>query len=241
MFYFAFRYNMFFVSETAVDTQGLIYPQALKQLFVGIYAAEVAMVGLFSSFKAAGPAALMAVFLVLTILFHVTIFGHIDPLLYGLPRSLFTEEQTTEASTVETVADAGSHGVHGRPSIINKAQSRGSGVKKKGNFIVKFLKPWIYADLATLRAIVPVEEDVSSQQQYTNEVEATAYLPPSVTAKTRTLWIPADSAGVSKQEVALTGKFVPITDDGATMDDKNKINWDRDGARPPIWKEKIYY
>ena len=39
LFYLAYRYNILFVSETSVDTQGLIYPRALKQLFTGVYLA----------------------------------------------------------------------------------------------------------------------------------------------------------------------------------------------------------
>ncbi|KAM4065632.1 calcium-dependent channel, putative phosphate domain-containing protein [Hirsutella rhossiliensis] len=241
LFYFAFRYNIIFVSEATVDTQGLIYPRALKQLFAGIYVAETCMIGLFSISKAAGPAALMAVLLIFTILFQTTMFKKIDPLLYGLPCSVLTEEQTIEVNNLEAAVGDGSHGANGKPATLNKAQCSGSGVEKKGNFLMKFFKPWVCADLATLRTMVPAEEDMGFEQVHTNEIEATAYLPPSVTSKTPMLWIPADSAGVSKQEVALTSKVAPTTDEGATIDEKNKINWETDSARPPIWKEKIYY
>ncbi|KJZ72979.1 hypothetical protein HIM_07551 [Hirsutella minnesotensis 3608] len=241
LFYFAFRYNLFFVSETAVDTQGLIYPRALKQLFAGIYVAEICMIGLFAVSKAVGPAVLMAVFLIFTILFQVTLFKNIDPLLYGIPRSVLAEEQAIEVNNLEAAASEGSHGAHDKSATLDKTHTSSSGVEKKGNLITRFFKPWVYADFATLRKIVPAEEDMDFERQYTNEIEATAYLPPSVISKAPTLWIPADSAGVSKQEVALTGEVIPITDEGATIDDKGKIHWDTEGARPPIWEEKIYY
>ncbi|KAM4058978.1 calcium-dependent channel, putative phosphate domain-containing protein [Hirsutella rhossiliensis] len=242
LFYLAFRYNIFFVSETAVDTQGLIYPRALKQLFVGVYLAEICMVGLFAVSKAIGPAILMAAFLVFTILFNITMSKNLDPLLYGLPRSVQAQEQAIRAGDVEST-DAGkdTNGAHGNSAGLATSNSGESGVVKKGNFIARFFMPWKYADYATLRSLVPREDDMDFEQQYSDEVEATAFLPPSVTSKTPTLWIPEDPAGVSKQEVALTSKVIPITDEGATLDEKNNITWDTEGARPPIWVEKVYY
>ena len=58
LFYLAYRYNILFVTDTAVDTHGLIYPRALKQLLSGVYIAEVCMIGMFIISKAAGPAVL---------------------------------------------------------------------------------------------------------------------------------------------------------------------------------------
>lgn len=55
------------------------------------------------------------------------------------------------------------------------------------------------------------------------------------------LWIPRDLAGVSAQEVAHTGKILPITDEGCELDEKNKLQWDQDSARPPLWEEKVIY
>lgn len=97
LFYLAYRYNVLFVSETQVDTQGLIYSRALKQLFTGVYLAEICMIGLFSVSKAPGPAVLMAVFLVFSILFQITMSRNLDPLLYWLPRSVQAQEQAMQA------------------------------------------------------------------------------------------------------------------------------------------------
>lgn len=41
LFYFAYRYNLLFVSNAVIDTKGLVYPRALQHLFVGLYVAEV--------------------------------------------------------------------------------------------------------------------------------------------------------------------------------------------------------
>lgn len=75
----------------------------------------------------------------------------------------------------------------------------------------------------------------------TDQLEMEAYLPPSVTAQPPLLWVPRDQAGVSVQEIAHTGKIIPITDEGCDLNDKNKLEWDQDGARPPLWEEKVMY
>jgi calcium permeable stress-gated cation channel len=254
LFYLAYRYNILFVSDSPVDSRGLIYPRALKQLFVGVYLAEICMVGMFAVSASPGPAVLMGFFLVFTVLFHITISKALDPLLYGLPRTLNTEEEAYQAQNGTGVAAAEGGALNGarrkfnllnadgKPRILSKMTPGGeAAVQKKGNFFMRWLKPWAYADYATLRALVPQGEHMDLAYQYAEDVEADAYWPPSVTKPVPILWIPEDPAGVSKQEIMLTGKVIPITDEGCTLNEKNKIIWDTEGARPPIWNEKVYY
>lgn len=47
--------------------------------------------------------------------------------------------------------------------------------------------------------------------------------------------------GVSAQECKHSTKVIPMTDEGAHFDEKNKLVWDQDSGRPPIYQEKIYY
>ncbi|KAI5459764.1 hypothetical protein BGZ63DRAFT_359976 [Mariannaea sp. PMI_226] len=242
LFYLAYRYNVLFVTDTVIDTRGLIYPRALKQLFVGIYLAEVCMVGLFAVSKAVGPAVLMAIFLIFTILYQITLSSALDPLLYSLPRSLQVEEEAIQRSNPVSDAEVGQVNTNEEGSgkhVLSNVQP--GSTAKKGNFFMKWLKPWIYADYQTLRNLVPQDQVAELERQYTEEVQANAYFPPSATSPTPVLWIPEDPAGVSKQEVALTSKIIPITDEGCSLDDKNNIVWDTVDARPPIWNEKIYY
>ncbi|KAF4979745.1 hypothetical protein FZEAL_4102 [Fusarium zealandicum] len=249
LFYLSYRYNILFVTETTIDTRGLIYPRALKQLFVGVYIAEICLIGLFIVSKAVGPAVLMVAFLIFSILFQITMSKALDPLLYSLPRSLEVEEEAIQRSQQGSELEEGqahnglgtSNGA-GNTQGARKVLPGGSGgVQKKGNLFTKWLKPWIFADYATLRQLVPHERDFGLDGQYPEEVERDAYFPPSVTSQTPVLWIPADPAGVSKQEVFNTSKVIPISDEGCTLNDKNHIDWDTEGARPPIWSEKIYY
>lgn len=100
------------------------------------------------------------------------------------------------------------------------------------------MKPWLYADYFAMRSLLP-KYDINFG--LTDKLEEEAYFPPSVTAQPPLLWIPRDQAGVSAQEVAHTSKILPITDEGCELNDKNKIEWDQDGARPPLWEEKVIY
>lgn len=255
MFYLAYRYNILFVSETTIDTRGRIYPRALKQLFVGIYLSEICLIGLFIVSKAAGPAVLEVFFLIVTILFNITVRRVFEPLLHALPRNLESLEHTDRPAALAGTKEADGvisndaspedgNGASNGASNGEKTEASAStpaGAEKKGNLFVKFLKPWKYADYETLRKIVPAGESIQIPHQYNDEIEANSYLPPSVTSPVPILWIPEDLAGVSKQEVLHTSKVIQITDEGATLDDKGTIHWDTEGARPPIYQEKIHY
>ena len=47
--------------------------------------------------------------------------------------------------------------------------------------------------------------------------------------------------GISRQEIKDTVNIIPITDEGAGLDDKGKIIWDAENGRPPIWEPTVYY
>ncbi|KAJ4294882.1 phosphate metabolism protein 7 [Collariella sp. IMI 366227] len=245
LFYFAWRYNVFFVTDTRIDTRGLIYPRAIKQLFTGLYIAEVCMIGLFGASVAPGPLVLMVIFLIFTILFHLTLNSALNPLLYNLPLTLLAEEEsarlladpeagiapttsytsTTDKAPRETDLD-GDGIVDGAEASVAHARHAGQITAKRGNILTRFLKPWIHADYTALRALVPRGMVVGP---YAEDVAANAYYPPAVNSDTPLLWIPEDAAGVSKQEIAHTGRVIPITDEGCELDEKGGLIWDREG------------
>lgn len=238
LFYVAWRYNVLFVTDTKIDTRGLIYPRALKQLFTGIYLAEVCMIGLFGASVAPGPLVLMVAFLVFTVLFHISLNSALDPLLYNLPQSLLAEE---EALLADMEAAAGTDAGAAKNGGANGKEPTPPVTRKKGNFLARFLKPWVYADYPALRQLVPRHEDLDFQNLYSPEVNRKAYFPPTATSSVPLLWIPRDQAGVSAQEIAHTSRVIPITDEGCELDEKNHLVWDRETTRPPVWEEKILY
>jgi hypothetical protein len=239
LFYLAYRYNILFVSETAVDTRGLIYPRALKQLLTGVYLAEICLIGMCIVSRAYGPVVIAVVFFVFTILYHITIQKALDPLLYNLPRTLQVEEEMLMHSRAglaeEGEVDVGSSAARKESGAVAYAEST-----SKPNMFVRFFKPWKYVTYYHMRELVP-HSDVDVDNMYEEATQISSYFPPSVRAKIPLIWIPRDAGGISRQEVRDSSKVVPITDEGCSLDEKSNIQWDTEGARPPIWEEKIYY
>ena len=232
LFYLAYRYNLLYVQNANIDTKGRVYPLALQHLFVGLYISQVCIIGLFAigvgtSVGALGPLILMIVFLVFTACYHVSLNSALKPLIDYLPKSMEAEERRLLEE--EKIGEE-----KGLPSHSTEL---GAAPHKKPNLLTKFLKPHIYNDYATMRRLVPRDVEI----RYEEEDEQWAYFAPSISSNTPLLWIPRDPMGVSRQEVADTNKVIPITDEGAELDAKNKIIWDAEGGRPPIWQPTIYY
>ncbi|PSK59217.1 hypothetical protein B9Z65_3541 [Elsinoe australis] len=231
-FYIAYRYNLMFVNNATIDTKGRVYPQALQHLFTGLYVAEGCLIGLFAigtgqSVGALGPLILMIAFLIFTILYHGSLNTALKPLIDYLPKSLEAEERRLLEEEK----------YNGEKGIDTHENGLGAAPHKKPNLLTKFLKPHIYNDFATMRRLVPREIEV----RYEPEEEENAFYNPSITSEMPLLWIPKDPLGISVTEVKDTPKDIPITDEGATLDEKNKIVWDQEGGRPPIYQPTVYY
>lgn len=241
--YLANRYNLLFVFNANIDTKGLVYPRALQQTTTGAYIGMFCLVGLFAIKAAIGPLILMIAFIIFIILFHLSLNSAIEPLLHYLPKSLQAEEEALLA--LEDGPSNGTHnkeGAHVAAMAIDSPPSTGKGLgpapHKKPNMITKWLKPDKFTDYQTLRRLVPRGfADIA----YDPIVERNAYYHPAISSPTPLLWIPRDPMGISRQECRHSSKVIPMTDDGASLDDKNNMTWDHEEARPPIYQEKIYY
>jgi calcium permeable stress-gated cation channel len=60
---------------------------------MGLYIAEICLIGLFTIRSAIGPVFLMLIFFIFTALVHVSLDEAVGPLLYNLPKTLAVEEQ----------------------------------------------------------------------------------------------------------------------------------------------------
>jgi len=235
LFYFAYRYNILFVYDTGPDTKGLLYPRAMQQLFVGLYIGEVCIIGLIATaiggdFKGAiGPLILMIILLIFTALYNISLNSAMAPLLQFLPKDLDAEERRLRAIT--KTESNGEEKIANKDDPLTELDRPITAVDtpsatKKPNMLTKFLKPHIYADYAYMRSLMPTE--MLEEQEMDDVLVKDAYLPPSVWAEVPRLVIPRDPAGISGPEVLESGKVIPITDAGATLDEKNKIVVDDD-------------
>lgn len=257
LFYFAFRYNLLYVANADIDTQGRIYTRALQHLLVGVYIAVVCLIGLFAIAAAdqpigTGPLVLMIIFLVFAILYHVSLNAALDPLLNYLPKNLEAEEESLMAEARDKISPSTSDAPVGGASKEHNGYNDGVDTAEKGaethpselpaphkkpNLLTKFLRPDIYADYATMRRLVPAHIEIP---EYSAEVERDAYFHPAITSSVPLLWVPRDELGVSKQEVEHTSRVIPISDEDAFIDEKGNVQWNNE-AKPPIYEEKIYY
>jgi hypothetical protein len=246
LIYIAYRYNLLFVFNADIDTGGLVYPRALQQLTTGVYLLLVCLIGLFAIRTAILSLVLTIVFLVVCVLYHWSLNAALGPLLKFLPKSLEAEEEALLS------VENGENGGNGESSTAVKngtsetRQAEGLVEKelpsppprKKPGLFAKFLHPDVYCDYKTLRRMVPTGfADII----YTPEAERGAYYHPAITSATPLLWVPRDAGGVSRQECKHTSRVIPMTDEGSHFDEKNKIVVDEEGARPPIYEEKVYY
>jgi hypothetical protein len=92
IFWFTYRYQMLYVSYAKTETNGLIFPKAINQLFTGLYFLELCLIGLY--FIQDGPkggrscfpqAIIMIITLVFTLIFQVLINRAFGPLFQYLP------------------------------------------------------------------------------------------------------------------------------------------------------------
>lgn len=226
------------------QTKGRCYTRALSQLFVGLYLAELCLIGLFAiatgtSVGALGPLILMIVFLIFTVLYQIALNSALDPLLNYLPKSMDAEERhllAQERAERDGELNNGNDQEKGE-GHVSASKDLGPAPHKKPNLITKFLRPDIYTDYATMRRMVPKDVEI----HYSESAENEAYYHPAITNTTPLLWVPRDPVGVSRQECAQTSEVIPMTDEGAYLDEKNKIVWDADDGRPPIYQDKVYY
>ncbi|KAJ5558280.1 hypothetical protein N7535_008492 [Penicillium sp. DV-2018c] len=265
LFYFAYRYNLLYVSNATIDTQGRCFTRGLQQLTVGCYLSIVCLIGLFAIGSAAnqvavGPLILMIIFLVFVILFHLAMNSAMEPLLNYLPKNLDAEEENALATdkaaidaalensdSADLIAPTGSS-VAPRDSGVADADSKMDAAEKgvvdtplsepKPNLFMKFFRPDKYANYHQLRKLVPGGGETTS---YPAETERDAYCHPAITSLPPLLWIPRDPIGVSAQEVAHTAPVIPITDEDAYLDEKCKIQWNVEKGLPPIYQEKPVY
>lgn len=251
-FYFAYRYNFLYVYNTTVDTRGAVYARALQHLFVGIYIAQICLLGLIGTrltqVGSIGPFVMMILLFVFTALYHVALNSALGPLLKFLPKTLEAEERR---SLLEREADQEDLKNAEDPTLPHEkgddkidqpvhVSPEGPAPHKKPNFLTKFLHPGVYNDYQTMRRLVPniIKEEHAAVAEEDLGLVEDAYLPPSVWADMPQLVIPRDEGGVSAQEVRDSSKVAPITDQGAYLNEKNKIIVDEDFMSNVYFEDK---
>ncbi|CDK26503.1 unnamed protein product [Kuraishia capsulata CBS 1993] len=108
LIYIAYLYNLTYVQgHAAFDARGRHYPRALLQTFVGLYVAEVCLIGLFVMPKNWACVALEVVMLVATVAAHVYFRWKLEPLFDAVPLSAICGSAGVPYSTTYDMKDQG--------------------------------------------------------------------------------------------------------------------------------------
>lgn len=237
--YLAVRYNMFFVLSNNVDTRGYSYAKALQQLMVGVYISEACLLGLFAINTTIGPIVLMAILIFLTAAYHTTMRHALKPLTMYLPESTDGDDQLVLFDTFTNNAyDTSKSSLPPTQSEATRANPSRTQSKKAALF-KKLFDPTKWGSHARAKSLVAGHYDLPS---YEDDVKSEAYFNPAITSRPQTLWIPRDNMGISRHEIEMTSKIIPISDELASFNEKGKIIWDHEAVlEAPICEKRIDY
>lgn len=248
--YLAVRYNSLFVLTNNIDTKGLAYAKALQQLMVGVYLAEICLIGLFAINTAPGPIVLMAIFLVGTIIYHIIMHMAFKPLMQYLPESTSgTNQRDLFVTTDHKAYDATT--CNSPPTGPQENPKPNTFSAKKAALFNKFFDPKKFKSHTAVQKLVPDW----APPYYEQEEKELAYFNPAITSPAPVLWIVRDEMGISEREVRETRDVVHCTDEFARFDAKGKVVWDGLGGsrgeggdeeevrleNVPIWEKRVDY
>ena len=221
--------------SSQTNTEGRSFAKAIQQLTTGVYIGAVCLLGLFiiataKTPLAAGPLALMIIFIVVTAVFHVLL----NRTLATLEKNISHELDTEMMSPANGDAKDGVTEARLPPATVNN---------KPTNFLVKMLF------VPSLPAFDPYL--MARSADYSPEIRREAYLNPAIWKPKPKLWIVRDPMGISTREIAETSKVIEISDAGAWFDEKGKLATvlssasekdDANVAREAyIWAEPVQY
>jgi hypothetical protein len=233
-YYLSYRYSLLYVRQTKIDTKGEAYKRALQQMPIGLYLAELCLIGLFSARKATIQTILMVVLLVITAIANFFLDRILRPLeLYlGVDKWQDQERLLAEEDGVDPNDEAAAHAAsHGRRL----------GLKVLPKPLPKKLSDLFDGIISTSRAQAHTWLDRAGREEdvprLSDDDLDKAYIAPAFTSKTPKLWIPRDSLGVSKEEIRHNEEVgIETTDDGAEIDENGRLYWNHRFEGVPIWK-----
>ncbi|OCL10131.1 DUF221-domain-containing protein [Glonium stellatum] len=238
LYYLSYRYNFLFVIQPKIDSKGQFYTRALQQLLTGVYIAELCLIGLFGARKATGPSILTAILFLASVVYHYTMNSQLSPLETYLPADLHNDDDD-EDTPLLAAAEEGT-------ASESRVQRIGQEVripKQVLDPIASFFEPHIFASYKAMKAwLGSSHDDEDDLPQYSDEELRTAYLNPAFTSKTPKVWLARDEMGISKQEIRENEAVgISTTDEGAWLDEKNRVEWDVEGFNVPIFKVPVKY
>lgn len=246
LFYFSYRYNLLFVVQPKVESKGKCYTRALQQILTGVYIGELCLIGLFGLRKAKGPSILLILLFFSTIAYNILTNRYLGPLEDHFPdRMLSSDGDEQEQQALLAGAEEGQ--ADDERDAASRIQQVGREMhlpKQVVDPIARFFEPRIYTSLEAMKQFLQrTAAETDPPPEYSEEDIQNAYKNPSLRSKTPKIWLPKDGFGLSKTEIdALAKRGLEATDEGAWVDHKGKVDFERRQLRSlPVWKSSPPY
>jgi prepilin signal peptidase PulO-like enzyme (type II secretory pathway) len=243
IFYYSYRYMLLFTVQPKIDTKGHCYTLALQQILTGVYIAELCLFGLFSLREATGPAVLIVVLLVATIVFTYTTNRYLAPLEQYLPSDLAQQVEAgddEQAPLLSSAEEGEADALRNRESSIQRLSDRTRVPSKYISPLARFLQPHIFSSYTAMKEWLREGDfDEDDEPEYSEDELKKAYLHPAYSSKTPVVWIAKDSMGVSKSEIRQNEEAgIKCSDEGAWVDEEGSLKWSVDDFEEvPVFKK----
>lgn len=126
LIYFAQMYSMVYVSGHGVDNRGRNYPLALFEVFVGLYLAEVCLIGLFVMQKNWAIVVLEAVAIAVTVACHLYFRWLFEPVLDTVPVGAIKGDYPNDLGISDIKHEGENYFVHEGDAPVVKNRDAGS-------------------------------------------------------------------------------------------------------------------
>lgn len=250
LFYFSYRYTLIFMVQPKIETRGKCYTRALQQILAGIYIGELCLIGLFGLRKAKGPAIMLAVLFFATITYNILSNRYLNPLEDHFPDDM-VDAENEEQDPLLSAAEEGQAVAAGDARVDEHERSQVQRLGREMHLpqkvispVARFLEPHVYASHQAMRAFLArTGAETEPAPEYSEEDIRKAYQNPSITSNAPLIWLPKDNYGLSKKEIeSLSADNLESTDEGAWVDSKGKVEFDRINLRKlPVWKQPKDY
>ncbi|KAK8173604.1 hypothetical protein IWX90DRAFT_427419 [Phyllosticta citrichinensis] len=231
--YLAYRYNYFYVYNTSIDTKGVFYATALQQMTVGVYIAELCLIGLFSTrinsaATANGPLLLMIILFISTVLYQYLMHQTLKPLTELLPRNLLSESEreyedfeashenqpllspAPETNDQPAAGDINAHHSGGTHPTATTTPARLNAITAYQAKVDQDRAHWLRRLFTTRTAsAATISQSLHPSlktpvPEYPQNVARKAFLNPAIAREPPVLWIVKDEMGISAREVQET-------------------------------------
>lgn len=248
LFYFSYRYTLLFVVQPKVESKGKCYTRALQQILAGVYIGELCLIGLFGLRKAKGPSILVIILFFGTIAYNVLTNRYLSPLEDHFPDQMLSSDgDEQEQQSLLAAAEDGRAETDQDLHSTSRIQQVGRELhmpKQVLDPISRFFEPHIYTSREAMKHFLRrTAAEIDPPPEYSEEDIQNAYKNPSLRSKTPKIWLPKDDFGLSKKEIdSLAQVGIEATDEGAWVDRKGKVDFDRQRLRSlPVWKRSPPY